>query len=69
MERLPAQSETIRSIGYDAATATLEIEFHERGTYRYFDVPEFLYRGMLVAASKGAYFNKRIASRFHHEEV
>ena len=69
MQREIVKSTTIRSIGYDAATATLEIEFHRRGTYRYEDVPEFLYRGLMLAKSKGEFFNSRIADRYRHSEI
>jgi len=62
-------SNTFRAIGYDVPTATLEVEFCQRGTYRFFNVPEFLYRGLMLAPSKGAYFNKSIATRYRHEEV
>jgi lysyl-tRNA synthetase class 2 len=59
----------ITSIGYDAQGTILEIEFRSGRTYRYFDVPEFLYRGFVLAASKGQYFTGRIDSRFRFEEV
>jgi hypothetical protein len=59
----------ITSVGYDSQTAVLEIEFRNGRTYRYFDVPEFLYRGFVLAASKGRYFTRRIDSRFRFEEV
>jgi hypothetical protein len=63
------QSSVIRSIGYNALARTLMIEFRQGRTYRYFDVPEFLYRGFILARSKGAYFSTRINSRFRFEEV
>lgn len=59
----------IMSVGYDAQTAVLEIEFRNGRTYRYFDVPEFLYRGFVLTGSKGQYFTRRIDSRFRFEEV
>jgi hypothetical protein len=69
MNREQVQSSMITSVGYDAQTAILEIEFRNGRTYRYFDVPEFLYRGFVLAASKGQYFSRRIDSRFRFEEV
>jgi lysyl-tRNA synthetase class 2 len=59
----------IRSASYDAATSTLEIAFHHGRTYRYASVPRFLYDGLLVARSKGSFFNRRIAGRYPFEEV
>ena len=52
----------VLSVGYDSASRVLEIEFR-RGpcVYRYFDVPEFLYRGLMATRSKGQFFATRIA--------
>ena len=69
MNREPVQSAMITSVGYDVQSAVLEIEFRNGRTYRYFDVPEFLYRGFILAVSKGHYFTRRIESRFRFEEV
>jgi hypothetical protein len=59
----------IRFVAYDAATNTLEVVFHHGRTYRYTGVPRFLYDGLLVARSKGSFFNSRIAGRYPFEEV
>ena len=69
MKRDPVKSATIRSIGYEAETETLEIEFHRRGTYQYIGVPEFLFRGLMLSDSKGTFFNTRIANRYLHREA
>jgi hypothetical protein len=60
----------IKAIGYDSVTQTLEIEF-KRGKrlYRYFDVPPFLYEGIMVAKSKGHFFMEKIAERFRNEQI
>jgi hypothetical protein len=69
MKRSTVRSSTIRTIGYDPETRVLEIEFHRRGTYRYFDVPDLVYRGLIRSLSKGSYFNTAISQRFRNEEV
>lgn len=69
MKREPVRSSAIRAVGFDSQCRTLEVEFTNGRVYRYFDVPEFLYRGFMVAPSKGTYFNTRIDDRFRHEEV
>lgn len=48
-------SSMILSVGYDSASRVLEVEFR-RGSriYRHFDVPEFLYQGLIAARSKGS---------------
>lgn len=69
MTREPVKSSSIRSVGYDQATQTLEVEFHRRGTFQYHGVPEFVFRALMLASSKGTYFNERIATRYEHSEV
>jgi len=68
--RQSVTSSMILSVGYDNASGVLEIEFR-RGprVYRYFDVPEFLYRGLMAAPSKGKFFTTRIADRYRTECV
>jgi hypothetical protein len=69
MRREPVRSSAIGAVGFDPQSRTLEVEFINGRVYRYFDVPEFLHRGFMVAQSKGTYFNTRIDARFRHEEV
>lgn len=69
MKREPVHSSAIASLGYDARQAILEVEFRSGRTYRYFEVPEFLYQGFVLAASKGDYFRRRINDRYRFEEV
>ncbi len=63
-------SSMILSVGYDTASRVLEIEFR-RGPriYRYFDVPEFMYKGLMASRSKGRFFTSRIADRYRTECV
>ena len=67
MKREPVTSRAIREVGYEAPN--MELMFASGTVYRYFDVPEFLYRGLMLAKSKGAYVAKRINGRFRFEEV
>lgn len=69
MIRQTVASSMIRSIGYDVDASVMEIEFRSGRTYRYFGVPEFLYRGFVLAASKGKYFSQRIDGLFRFDEI
>ena len=61
MERIPVQSSTLASVGYDPDSSILEIEFNSGGgVYQYFGVPEFVHEGLMSAGSKGAYFDHHI---------
>ncbi len=69
MERAPVTSSNIRSIGYDAASQTLEIEFNTGATYQYFGVPSSDYDGIMAADSKGTYFHANIKTRYSFDKL
>jgi lysyl-tRNA synthetase class 2 len=64
MKTIAVDSTTLRTVGYDAERQLLQIEFHNRSIYQYFEVPATVYQELLKAPSKGAYFNRSIRSRF-----
>jgi hypothetical protein len=69
MHRHPVVSSNLKSIGYDLASQTLEIEFHSGQVYQYFGVPEKVYRELIAASSHGKYFHKRIRDRYRHKRL
>ena len=69
MDRTPVHSSNIRSVGYDPAWRTLEVEFHSGGLYHYSGVPETVYHGFMRAASKGTYFHDHIKGRYPDSHV
>lgn len=64
MRRDRVASSVLRSVGYDPDTAVLEIEFVSGDVYRYFAVPPSVHRGLVDAASPGAYFNRTVSDRY-----
>ena len=60
MSRTQISSTSLRSVGYDQATSTLEVEFCRGNVYRYSDVPASRYEGLLSAYSHGSYFDRFI---------
>jgi hypothetical protein len=60
MERQPVTSRMLASMGYDEASATLEVEFMEGGVYQYFGVPSQVHAGLMAADSHGAYFDAHV---------
>lgn len=64
MKREPVASSVLRSVGYDAATAELELEFASGDVYRYYAVPARVHRELLAAESPGAYFNRHVSDRY-----
>ena len=69
MERQRVSSTNLRSIGYDAADGTLEVEFNSGGIYQYFDVPEAVYTALMRASSKGRYMNDHVRDHYRCRKV
>jgi len=68
--RTPVSSSAMRSVGYDAGERVLEIEFPNGDLYRYFDVPESVYDGLMDAESRGTYCHRNIRGRgYRYERV
>lgn len=67
--RTPVASSSVRSVGYDEAENSLEIEFQSGGIYRYADVPRDTYEGLLSAASHGSYFHDHIRGQYDYHRI
>jgi hypothetical protein len=57
-------SSSLRSIGYDAATSTLEVEFRNGSVYRYANVPTELWTRFRRAPSMGKFFQDHVRDQF-----
>lgn len=57
-------SSNIQSIGYEADSSTLEVEFKKGPVWQYAGVPQAEYDALMGAASKGVYFNANIKGRY-----
>ena len=60
VHRLSVESSAIASVGYDARSRTLEVEYAGGGVYRYLGVPQRAYELLLRADSLGAFVTRRI---------
>ncbi|MDE1876765.1 MAG: KTSC domain-containing protein [Thaumarchaeota archaeon] len=69
MERERVVSSNVHSIGYDPEQKILEIEFNDRSTYHYFDVPELEHSKLMTAASKGKYLNSHIKGKYRYRQI
>ena len=65
--RVPLESTSLASAGYDATARLLEIEFRSGAIYRYREVPATVFAEMMKAESKGRYFAQRIRGKFSCE--
>ncbi|WP_416349230.1 KTSC domain-containing protein [Leptolyngbya sp. CCNP1308] len=69
MVRQSVVSSNLSSVGYDPATATLEIAFHNGGIYQYFNIPSSVHAGLLTAPSKGSYLHRFIRGKYRYRKV
>jgi hypothetical protein len=69
MDQIPVDSSNIASIGYEAETQTLQVEFQGGRIYQYFDVPESVFEEFLAASSKGKFFHASIKGAFRYARV
>lgn len=67
MRRRLVDSSAIRSLGYDPASQTLEVEFQSGSVYDYFGVTSRLWASFQAAPSKGKFFARKIRGRFPSE--
>lgn len=69
MDRYSVASSNIASIGYDASSHTLEVEFLSGTIYQYFGVPENMYDELMQAGSKGRFLNTYIKNAYGYSRV
>ena len=67
MQRIPVQSSTLQSIGFE--NGVLEIQFHNGGLYQYFDVPAQIHQALISAPSKGKFFAQNIRGVYRYARV
>jgi len=69
MERIQVNSTSVKSIGYDPATRTLEVELVAGGVYQYFNVAPQVHRDLLAAPSIGRYFAHFVKTTFRSRKL
>ncbi len=69
MERYSVASSNIASIGYDAGTETLDVEFLSGAIYQYYIVPQNMYDQLMQAGSKGRFLNTYIKNAYPYSRV
>lgn len=62
-------STCVASLEYDPETNELIIEFQERGTYKFYDVPPDEADGLRGATSQGTYYNLYIKGRYSYDRI
>lgn len=63
------ESEMLVAVGYDQKAHSLLAVFRTGETYRYKNVPSFVYELLMSADSKGKFMHKYILNRYDYERV
>jgi hypothetical protein len=69
MKLKSVESEMLVAAGYDEKSHSLLAVFRTGETYRYKNVPSFLYERLMQADSIGKFMHKYIIGRFDYERV
>jgi len=69
VDRQRVDSSSVRSVGYEESSHTLEVEFINGGVYDYLDVPATEAERLRRSESLGRYLNKRIKPRYRVKKV
>lgn len=69
MAPVDLRSNSLKSATYQHQGAFLELEFRSGARYRYSGVPAQVYQDLLMAESKGGYFNLHIRERFIYAKI
>jgi len=69
MEKSNAASSNIASVGHDAHSEILEVEFLSGAIYQYYGVPENMYYQLMQAGSKGRFLNAYIKNAYGYSRV
>ena len=63
------ESKCVADISYDPESQEMTVEFQQRGTYKYQNVPLDEYVDFQSAGSQGKYFNNYIRDRYSFERI
>ncbi|MGZ4908678.1 MAG: KTSC domain-containing protein [Halobacteriota archaeon] len=75
MDREIVVSVSVRAVGYDRDTSTLEIEFCDSSIFQYSEVPEDVYKGLMGSLGLNLektdlqYFSKNIKGHYTQKTV
>lgn len=67
--QLSTDSSCLIGIGYESHQEVLEVTFPTGDVYQYFEVPPRVYLELLVADSKGKFYNRHIKGTYEAQWV
>jgi hypothetical protein len=64
MEMVRVSSSAMTAVGYDPISQRMKIQFKQGDTYDFCRVPQRVYDGLMMSASKGGYYTAYIRDRY-----
>lgn len=68
MKRQPIRSTSLKAVGYDAPTLTLEVEYRNGRLVRYVGVSEAVYQGLLAVPGKALFVEQMLEGGSYQRE-
>jgi hypothetical protein len=65
----PVSSSQISSIGYDSDSQELFIEFTSGKVYRFFKVPEIVFKTFVASKSPGSFLHSQIIDIYEYDRI
>jgi hypothetical protein len=69
VEKKPVKSRILRSVGYDASTKILEIQFCSGLVFQYSGVPAKVYTDLMRSSEIGKFFTDKIRTQFQTKQI
>lgn len=69
MQRRPVRSTSLKAVGYEAATQTLEIEYRHGGLVRYTGVPAAVHAALLQLPNKLLFVEQVLERGYEREQL
>lgn len=63
------KSSTVKSVGYDAPSRTLAVQFASGGTYHYHGVAPEVHTSLMKAESIGKFLHNRVKGKYGHKKA
>lgn len=64
---VPCESSNIEGFGYNHKNQELLVAFKGAKVYKYYEVPEDIFKGLIDAESKGKYLNQNVKNSFKYQ--
>lgn len=62
-------SSNLRRFRYDESSQILTVEFKNGTLYSYYDVPEWVYAGLVDANSRGSYLARTVKGSYRYARI